>query len=59
MKWSSCVKNNSDVQPLVYAIDGGLHVVEVFGQAMNGVLQLPDLLCVSWTKGKKDVKCAA
>lgn len=41
-------QRNIHVQPLVDAVDGGLHAVEVFGQTADGFLQLSDLLGVAW-----------
>lgn len=38
---------NINIQPLVYAVDGSLHIVEVFGQTTNSFLQLSDPLRIT------------
>lgn len=54
VKKNTHVLNNIHVQPVIYAIDGGLHVVEVFPQAVDGALQLLDLLRVACTKQRQE-----
>ena len=52
--WHS--KSSIHSQPLVYAVNGGLHVVQVFGQAADCLLQLFDLLTVTLRQLEMDAQ---
>lgn len=45
IKW--WIENNIHVQPLVHVVNGGLYVVEVFGQTLDCFLQMFDPLTVT------------